>query len=486
VTAGAALLPERRGRLELQIFGVLAITALLLAPAIWNGYPLIYFDSEDYVEMSFTWQPIIYRIMTYGAFVTIARPFDTLWAVVLVQALMTSWLLHEAVFAFVGRWRRRVYLAVGIVLVAFTGLPIVTSEVLADLFAGLAILGIATLAFGEALPLWRRAVLVPLVAIAIGVHMSHVAVAAGLMLVLTAMAVTARWVKRMPRPKPLLPLLAFLLGAALVPLTHWAATGEAFFTKSGRVLQLALFVQDGLAQEYLDAVCPAGAALKMCAHKDELPFTADEFLWGDSAFDGMGGWKAMHDEADIIVDGAIRLFPLDVARAMAANTWTQLNLVADGEDLVPMTWHFVKTELKRYPRDFRRFHFARQQRRFGIDFEPVNQVHVPVAQAAELAMLGFLVAAWRRRDRLSTGLILVVALAMLGNAFVCGALSNPHDRYQNRVVWLALFASVIGAVRLDQRMGSRRPAKPFADPLGRVHILPHPTERVSEDSLAGG
>ncbi|MDA8229893.1 MAG: hypothetical protein M0006_00990 [Magnetospirillum sp.] len=459
---------SERQRIGFHIAAILAVALLMMAPAIWNGYPLIYFDSEDYVDMSFTWQPIVFRIMTYGAFVGIARLFDSLWTVVIVQALMTSWMLHEAVSAFVGRWRGVVFLALGIVLALSTGLAVVASELMADLFAGLAILGLAVLAFGDALPRWRRLVLVPMVMISIAVHMSHVAVACGLAIVLVAMAVSARWLRPMPRPRLGLPLLAVALGTLAVPATHWAATGEAFFSRSGRVLQMALFVQDGLAKKYLDAVCPQGAQLKMCAHKDELPATADEFLWGDSPFDSMGGWKAMHDESDLIVKGTIRLFPLDVAKAMLDNTWTQLNLVADGEDLVPMTWHFVKTSLRRYPQESRHFRFARQQRRFGIDFEPVNRVHVPIAEAAEIAMLGLLVVAWRRRDRITAGLIVVVAMAFLGNAFVCGALSNPHDRYQNRIVWLALFSSVVGAVRLDQRIGARRPKEPFPDPLGRL------------------
>lgn len=463
IAASESRLSPAQQRAVWHVLAFAAIVFLLLLPAIWNGYPLIYFDSEDYVEISFTWQPIIYRIMTYGAFVSIARPFCSLWAVVIVQSLMMAWVLHEAVVAFVSRWRCRTFLALGAAMALLTGLGVVTSEVMADMFAGLAILGMAVLAFGDALPIWRRLPLLPLVVVAIAVHMTHVAVACGLILVLVAMAVAARFLRRMPRPRLILPLLAASLGTLAVPVTHWAATGEFFFTKSGHVLQLALFVQNGLAKQYLDVVCPQGAQLKLCAHKDELPFTADEFLWGDSSFDDMGGWKAMHDEADTIIAGTMRLFPADVAQAMLENTWTQLNLVADGEDLVPMTWHFVKTELKHYPGEFRRFRYAHQQRRFGIDFDTLNEIHVPIAEAAEIAMLGLLVAAWRRRDRLATGLMIVVTLAILGNAFVCGALSNPHDRYQNRVVWLALFAAGIGAVRLDQRMAGRR--KPPSAPV---------------------
>lgn len=459
------------------MLGTLLVAFMLLAPAFWNGYPLVYFDTEDYVELSFTWQPIIYRIMTYGAFASIAQPFGTLWIVVWAQALMMAWMLHEAVWSWIARWRPQVFLGLGVALSVFTGLPWVTSQVMADMFAGLAVLGMAVLAFGSAIPLWRRWLLMPMVALAICVHMSHVAVCMGLVLVLLGLWLGSKLSLRMPRPRIGLPVLAVMLGTAAVPSVHYLATGRAFFSESGQVLQLALFVQDGLAKKYLDEVCPQGAPLKMCAHKEELPYTADEFLWGDSPFDDMGGWKAMHDEAGIIVKGAIAMFPGDVARAMVNNTLTQLDLIGTGEDLVPMTWHFVRTQLKRYPGDFRAFRFARQQRREGISFDAINKVQVPVAQAAEIAMLGLLVVAWRRRDRISGGILIVVLLALLGNAFVCGALSNPHDRYQNRLVWLALMSAIICAVRLDQRFANR---KPLDEATKRAVIeirLPHKPDR---------
>ena len=43
----------------------------------------------------------------------------------------------------------------------------------------------------------------------------------------------------------------------------------------------------------------------------------------------------------------------------------------------------------------------------------------------------------RKRNALFLGFIL---LALAGNAAICGALSNPHDRYQSRLIWLAPFA----------------------------------------------
>jgi hypothetical protein len=432
------------------------VVALMMAPALWNGYPLIYFDSEDYVEMAFTFQPIVWRIMTYSVMMTVARAFDTLWVIPLLHAVLTTWVLHEAVMGFIGRWRHVVFLGVGLALALFTGLPWVASQLLADVFAGIAVLGIAALAFGEGLQRWRRVALAVISAISICVHMSHVAVAAGLLMVLVVMWGLSRWLRRMPRPRMVAASAAIIGGILLVPATHYLIMGRFVFSESGQVLQLALYVQNGVAKAYLDEVCPAGANLEMCDYKDELPRTADEFLWGDSPFSEMGGWSKLHDESSFIVKDAMRRFPLLVLKAAGKNFIEQIDSIESGEDLVPMTWHFVKTQLRRFPDEFKEFRFARQQRRPAINFTPLNDFQIPINQAAEMVTLVLLVVAWRRRDRTTTGLALLVTAAILGNAFVCGALSNPHDRYQNRVVWLALFTAVVGAVRLDQRFAGRR------------------------------
>jgi hypothetical protein len=36
-----------------------------------------------------------------------------------------------------------------------------------------------------------------------------------------------------------------------------------------------------------------------------------------------------------------------------------------------------------------------------------------------------------------------VTVALLANAFVCGALSGPHDRYGARIVWIATLNAAI-------------------------------------------
>jgi hypothetical protein len=39
-----------------------------------------------------------------------------------------------------------------------------------------------------------------------------------------------------------------------------------------------------------------------------------------------------------------------------------------------------------------------------------------------------------------------VTVALLANAFVCGALSGPHDRYGARIAWIATFTVVVAVL----------------------------------------
>jgi hypothetical protein len=62
-----------------------------------------------------------------------------------------------------------------------------------------------------------------------------------------------------------------------------------------------------------------------------------------------------------------------------------------------------------------------------------------------LVLLGYALAN-RRLDDL-TLLASTVTLALLGNAFICGVISGPHDRYGARMVWVATFVVLMALFR---------------------------------------
>jgi peptidoglycan/LPS O-acetylase OafA/YrhL len=90
---------------------------------------------------------------------------------------------------------------------------------------------------------------------------------------------------------------------------------------------------------------------------------------------------------------------------------------------------------------------AARQQNWGLDFDTINWLHVPVALVSMLglvALLGHALANRRLDDLL---LAATVTLALLGNAFICGVISGPHDRYGARMVWVATFVVLMALAR---------------------------------------
>jgi hypothetical protein len=57
-------------------------------------------------------------------------------------------------------------------------------------------------------------------------------------------------------------------------------------------------------------------------------------------------------------------------------------------------------------------------------------------------------------------------LALLGNAIVCGAVSNPHDRYGARMVWIGAFVVLLAlSYAVEHFRRARTRSLPAAEPL---------------------
>jgi hypothetical protein len=164
-------------------------------------------------------------------------------------------------------------------------------------------------------------------------------------------------------------------------------------------------------------------------------------------FDKLGRFKGLNDEMGFIVLHSLAEYPAWQAEAAIVATAQQLVDVATGEGTLNWLPH-TQGIIERYvPAQAKLMRAARQQRR-GIDFTPVNWIHVPVALASMLLTLAILASsAWRRKLDDITMLATTVTLALLGNAVICGVISGPHDRYGARMVWIATLTVLIAAVR---------------------------------------
>jgi len=418
--------------------------ALLMAPAMWNGFPLLQWDTGGYLARWYEGYLVPSRAVVYGLILNAGSPLS-FWPVVALQSALTIWI--AALVLRTHGLGKRPWLLLGIIttLTVVSTLPWLTSILLTDIFCGLAVLALYLLLM-RAAHLWtsERMGLVVLIAVAAATHSATFALLAGLLLCGAAVKLFAP--PRVPARALGLGVIALALGGAMVFAADYAVAGRMAWTPGGFALSFGRMLQDGIVSKYLDEHCP-DPVLMLCRYKDELPLDADAWFWGSPLFDRLGRFAGLDEEMATIALRSLAAYPGLQLESAATDTARQLIDVHTGEGVLSTIWHTYRMIELHTPRLAPAMHAARQQRG-EISLAAVNDLQYPLALAA-MALLPLLVfAAWRGTIAVDTGeLAATIALALLGNAFICGVLSNPHDRYGARVVWLAIFAVFLAAAR---------------------------------------
>lgn len=415
---------------------------VFLAPALWNGFAIVFFDTGGYVERAMELTLAPGRSLFYGLFLWAASlGWYSFWGPILGQSLFTLWLIHLTLRCHdlpAGPLTMAIFCAG---LGAVTGISWYTSQLMPDILAPLIVLGLWLLGFRWDTLRWpERTGVALIVLLGLMSHMSCMAMAIGLAVVVLIAKLAGRrfnW----PLTISLLPPTAIVAASLiLMPLLHLGLTGKATFTPGGPIFIFGRLVQDGIAQRWLAEHCPA-PGIRLCAMQDRIPHTADDFLWaGTSPFQELGAWSGEADaELGYLVRASIKAYPGDFVRTSLQATAAQMVKVATGDGLDEFQPAARGVFTNVLPRTAGPFNAARQQqgRITQALFDTLNAVHVP---AARLSVIGLLIISYwglRTRRHDLAALAIFNFLALLGNAFICGALSNPHDRYQGRLVWLA-------------------------------------------------
>ena len=415
--------------------------AALLAPALWNGYAIVFYDTIGYVEAAMEMKVIPGRSLFYGLFLWISSlGWWSFWGSVLVQSLATLWLLRLLLRCHaLPSGPRPLFLSVA-GLTGLTGISWYTSQLMPDVFLPLVVLSFWLLGFHwSRLQLFERMGFGVIALLGLLSHMSCLALAMGLVLVVWAARLICR--RRPGLEISLRPPLAVVLAALLLmPAMHLVLTGKGGYTPGGPIFLFGRLVQDGIVKRWLSEHCPS-AGIKLCGLQQRLPATADEFLWtGQSPFQDIGGWHGgAEPEIKHLTLAAVTAYPGMTLWTTLRSTAQQALKVATGDAL-----HEDHSDTRGFlisflPSIAQPFNAARQQQE-GISrdlFDLLNRVHVPIAQVSFFALLPMAVWLVRIGRPDLAALALFVLVALLGNAFICGALSNPHDRYQSRLIWLA-------------------------------------------------
>ncbi len=421
----------------------LASLGMMLAPALWNGFPLIFPDTGGYFTAPMLRELANGRSALYGFFLDLGIPL-AFWPCIVAQAAMTVWLF--AVTLRVNGLGGRPWLALMIVtaLSVVTSLPWFAAQLMPDILFSAAVLALYLLAYAhDRLTRGERYGLAAIVAFAMASHMAL----AGLCVAIVAafwLVTRIKWLSlplALPKPRLAFAGCAVAAGILLCPVSNVALTGSFAFTPGGTTFLFGRLIEDGVVARYLEDRCP-DPDIRLCAYRTTLPTDADGWLWGDTPLYELGGWQAYEPEERRIIRETLLRYPVMHLTTAVTATFEQFVRFATEvsvEHNEPTFWSFRE----HIPQWVPALMSARQQtERFDVD--PLNLLHVPVAGFA-IAALG-LALVLRRRVRLASrtaALAFAVLVALAANAAICGVFSHPVDRYQSRLVLLAPFAVAV-------------------------------------------
>jgi hypothetical protein len=443
---------------------IVVLVPLLLLVALWNGFPLIYYDTGGYVLEGLGHHFLVERSPVYSLFLLFTGAGFSLWTIIAIQAIATAFVMVECARVVAPKLGLGPFLALMAGLVMVTGLPWYVGQVEPDCFAAISVLAFYLLAFRtETLGPARSGTLLAVAGFATAAHASHILLVAGLWLSLAvyfAIRYVVRSAARWPKPNLAQPAIMLAIAISLVLASNFYFTRQVFVSRAGPAFLFARLLQDRIVARLLEDTCP-GSGYRLCAYKDTLPPSANAWLWTPySPFVKLGRFDGTQAESERIVRDSLVRYPLWNAQMALADAGRQFVAFKTGDQMEPQQWALRSTFAAYLPSQVASYLSARQQKG-QIDFRPVNLVHVPMGYLSLLALIAMLGFAIASSDREASLLLAIVLLALAGNAVICGVLSNPHDRYQSRLIWMAPFAIALVAAawtaRWKQAAGNSAP-----------------------------
>lgn len=435
---------------------VAATAALLLWPALWNGHPLIFSDSMDFLMMA--QEPLQPGAIRPRGYPFAIMPFVTLsgtaWAVVVAQAALTAWLALRVVTLLWPGVGTGALLAI-VLLLAASSAPWAASYVMADSLTAPLVLALLLLLLPRASRAERAAAAL-IVLVAAASHTTHLAMllaASGMLLLwrIADRAAPCGWLRA------LLPGALAAAGFVASSLGTLAADGRFEYARAAPQFLAARLAGDGLLQRHLEGICPA-PGVTLCTDLPTLPRTADEFLWDPaSPLWQRGDFFALEEELRGLNRAVLAAhWPEWLARSAARALAQAFTLRAgDGLDRGLVVEFQPAYARIMGERDGRALAASRQVRE-ELGAHPLAALAGALnagAMAGCAALLMLFGLAWRReRPALLLALLLLFAAAA-ANAAAVGLGGSVHARYQARLAWLFVLLLPVAAALTPRRTG---------------------------------
>jgi hypothetical protein len=450
------------------ISAVFVAALVLIWPAIYNGYPLLYPDSMSYLQdgrrvaNSFSLHnfPTTYggRSFIYCLGILPFHQNVTPLPILGLNAIITAYVLWLVVRS-IRQPTVTAYLLLIIPLSFVTGLSWFVSYIMPDILGPLLYLCLYLIAFTRRdLSRTEIFIVAGFAWWAIASHPTHL-ILAGLLCFLVPLVLIAQ---RQPRRQW---LGAFRFTAAILCLAglsqvtlHTYLYGSPSLNGKRIPFLMARTIADGPGRWYLQQHC-VDLNLSICDQVNNLPNNVAEFLWSPT-----GIWRTrsaaqqdqLRQEEMTVVLGAIRNYPWTMLRTSANHFWRQLEAFGLN-NYYPDPW--IMEQFDETLPGSKAIYLGSRQASQTLHEQFFTRIQEWTVIAALIAMLTWGILLRPSPTHRIYGLLAVVMFVMIANAAVSGILSNVEDRYQSRVIWLVPLIAGLGAIEwLNNRQTFSKPS----------------------------
>lgn len=438
----------------LELMSVAIGTLLIMAPALMNGFPLVFSDTGTYLLSAFEGVVPADRPYWYGGFIRLTS-FNGAWlmGVVAAQALLCA-LYAQAVMRMLLHgpelWKTLLFFCA--IAGPLTGLGWYAGQLMPDVLTPIGGMAMLLLLIGERSWMERIAHIL-VITLCAWCHSSNLLILpiAGICVIAAVAGRSwATWRGPIMRWS-----IATVCAWGGLYFANGAIDGKPYLSRGSHVFLMGRLIDTGMLEPLLREECQTHH-WNICAHADSLPSTGRQFLWrGNSPLHEMGGWDATSAEFGEVTRASFatpaRLW--DHTKASIASTADQLTRWHLGYE-IESKWYRdpgsppATMIAKHLPHELAAFNGAMQQG--GRGELSLRWPNIGYRIVLSLSLIVLAAWAWKRarpgRKEEVPFVIMAIATVLVG-AWVCASLSEVDARYLARVSWLLPLSATIIVAR---------------------------------------
>lgn len=423
---------------------------LLMIPAFYNGYPLVFSDTGTYIKSGMELIIPSDRPIMYGLFIRFFSFGHSLWPVIYVQSLLVTYCLWQISKLSYNRIKYEIFLFMLFILGCFTGLGWYSSQIMADIFTVTTIISFIFLLYTEKITTVQKAIWAGILIFSLNVHFSNFPI---LITIIFGLLIFKRSTHLFKRIKFIVFLLILTIGTAY--LTNFVVNKTFKIGQGSHVFLMGKMLDSGVLKSFLDNNCNENKYV-FCECKNSLPRDSRELLWSpDSPLGIHGGWITSNEAYNKLLLGILtspkhlflfiynsffssvsQLFQNDLGSGLTDEWYRDPNSPPHTQIIN----HF-QFELNQYNQARQNGNLWNQELKISF----VNSVyHIILTISIFFLFTIFLLNKFKEIVNYRTQLIILgLLIANISNAIITASLANVYDRLQARTSWMIIFCALI-------------------------------------------